>query len=158
LSDNALRQALLAQEKGSTLYVTVGNSLRSDDGVGPYLAREAAAIPGILIRDAGDRPERALDWALEERPGRVVFLDAADFGGSPGEIRLLPTESLEATSFSTHRLPLPAIMDWIGQETGAECLCVGIQLGSAALGEGLTLPVQRSADRMIGWLTEALSH
>lgn len=152
MSASSAYQALLPQEGRTTLYVTVGNSLRSDDGVGPYIAAKAAAIPGILIRDAGDRPERALDWALDVRPQRVVFIDAADFGGRPGEIRLLPADCLETTTFSTHRLPLPAIMDWIGEETFAECLCIGIQLGAAALGEGLTPAVQHSADRLIGWL------
>ncbi len=152
MSDSAVAEALLPQRGRSTLYVTVGNPLRSDDGVGPYIAREASGLPGLLLRDAGDRPERALDWALEERPDRVVFIDAADFGGLPGEVRLLPATCLEASTFSTHRLPLPAIMDWISQETGAECLCVGIQLGSAALGESLTAPVQGAAERLIGWL------
>jgi len=152
LSDSDLRQDLLGQDQGATLYVTLGNPLRSDDGVGPYIAGRAAGIPGILIRDAGSRPERALDWAMELRPDTLVFVDAADFGGAPGEIRDLPVESLEKTTFSTHRLPLPAIMDWIGHETGVECRCIGIQLGSAALGEGLTPQVQQAADRLVDWL------
>ncbi len=153
MSDSALPQALLGQDQGATLYVTLGNPLRSDDGVGPYIAGRADGIPGILIRDAGERPERAFDWAMELRPATLVFIDAADFGGAPGEIRDLPVENLEKTTFSTHRLPLPAIMDWISHETGAACRCIGIQLGSAALGEGLTLPVQRSADLLVEWLS-----
>ncbi len=157
MSDSSAQQALLPQQGRTALYVTVGNPLRSDDGVGPYIAAKAAGVPGILIRDAGERPERALDWALELCPDRVVFVDAADFGGRPGEVRLLPADCLEQTTFSTHRLPLPAIMDWIGEETGAECLCIGIQLGSATLGEGLTPSVQRSADRMVGCLTAAFA-
>jgi hydrogenase 3 maturation protease len=153
LSDRALRQTLLGQDKGSTLYITLGNSLRSDDGVGPYIAGIATGIPGIRIRDAEERPERALDWAMELRPATLVFIDAADFGGAPGEIRALPVDALEKTTFSTHRLPLPAIMDWIAHETGAVCSCIGIQLGSAALGGGLTPSVQRSADRLVKWLS-----
>jgi len=148
-----LPQNLLGQDKGSTLYVTLGNPLRSDDGVGPYVAERADGIPGLRIRDAGERPERALDWAMELRPVTLVFIDAADFGGAPGETRDLPVESLEKTTFSTHRLPLPAIMDWISHETGAACRCIGIQLSSTALGEGLTPPVQQAADRLVDWLS-----
>lgn len=153
MSDRVLRQVLFGQGKESTIYITLGNPLRSDDGVGPYITKTAAGIPGILIRNAGVRPERALDWAMELRPDRLVFIDAADFGGSPGEIQNLPTETLVKTTFSTHRLPLPAIMDWIGHETGAECRCIGIQPGSTALGEGLSPPVQRSADRLVALLS-----
>ncbi len=152
MSDSDLRQDLFLQDPGATLYVTLGNPLRSDDGVGPYIAGIAAGIPGIRIRDAGERPERALDWAMELRPATLVFIDAADFGGAPGEIRDLPVESLGKTTFSTHRLPLPAIMDWISHETGTQCRCIGIQLGSTAFGEGLTPPVKQSADRLAKWV------
>lgn len=154
MSDKTLRQVLFGHDMKSTIYITLGNPLRGDDGVGPYITRKIAAIPTIRIKNAGDRPERALDWAMKFRPDTLLFIDAADFGGTPGEIRYLQRESLEQTSFSTHRMPLAAIMDWVSHETGARCHCIGIQLGTTTLGSDLSPPVQQTADRIIGWFLE----
>jgi hydrogenase 3 maturation protease len=153
LSDRVLQQVLCTKGNESTIYITLGNQLRSDDGVGPYIAERVAETSGIIIRDAGNRPERALDWALDLQPDRVVFIDAADFGAHPGEIRVLSVETLNKNTFSTHRLPLPIIMEWITHETGARCSCIGIQLCSTILGHGLSILVQRAADQLIDCLS-----
>jgi hydrogenase 3 maturation protease len=132
-----------------TLYITIGNRLRGDDGAGPVIASRLSEIPDIRIKDAGDRPERAMNWALEIRPSLVVFIDASDFGGLAGEIRELPLESISDTTFSTHRIPLPLIAGWITSETGAECRCIGIQPVSMALGEGLSPEVELAAAEIV---------
>ena len=152
MSDKDLQQSLFDLDGQSTIYITLGNPLRSDDGVGPYITRKTSDGSDICIRDAGERPERALDWAMELRPDTIIFIDAADFGGVPGEIRRLARGELKERCFSTHRLPLAAIIDWINRETGAECHCIGIQLSSASPGEELSAPVHRSADRIVRWL------
>jgi len=132
-----------------TLYITIGNTLRSDDGVGPVIASRLSKIPGIWIKDAGDRPERAMEWVLELLPSMVVFIDASDFGGAAGEIRELSLESLSDSTFSTHRIPLPPIAEWITSETGAECRFIGIQPLSMALGEGLSPEVELAAAEIV---------
>lgn len=133
----------------STLYITIGNTLRSDDGVGPVIASRLSGVPGILIKDAGDRPERAMEWVLELLPSMVVFIDASDFGGAAGEIRELPLESLSDSTFSTHRIPLPPIAEWITSETGAECRCIGIQPLTVALREGLSPEVEQAVVKIV---------
>ncbi len=138
----------------STLYITIGNTLRSDDGVGPVIASRLSEMPGIWIKDAGNRPERAMDWVLEMRPSMVVFIDASDFGGVAGEIRELHSENLSDSTFSTHRIPLPLIAEWIASEAGAECRYIGIQPLSMALGEGLSPEVELAAARIVRALGE----
>lgn len=153
MSAKDLQQTLFGPDRQSTVYITLGNPLRSDDGVGPYITGKVSDAGNICIRDAGQRPERALDWAMELRPETIIFIDAANFGGEPGEIRRLAREELEESCFSTHRLPLAAIIDWIKRETGATCHCIGIQLSSASPGEELSAPVLRSAERIVEWLS-----
>jgi hydrogenase 3 maturation protease len=133
----------------STLYITIGNTLRGDDGVGPVIASRLSVIPGIWIRNAGDRPERAMEWVVELLPSVVVFIDASNFGGVAGEIRELTLESLADSTFSTHRIPLPLIAEWITSETGAECRFIGIQPLSLALGESLSPEVEQSAAKIV---------
>lgn len=138
----------------NTLLICLGNSLRSDDGVGPYLGQQLEKIPGVLIEDAGNRSERALDFADVYRPQKIIFLDAADFGGQPGDLRLLANTELVERSFSSHRLPLSALIDWIETEHPTRCLCLGIQAGSMQFGEELTPAVARTAAQMIDWFED----
>ncbi len=146
---------VLAQQFGPdltrTLLITLGNTLRTDDGVGPLLAGELAQFPGVLIENAGDRPERAIDFVALHRPQKVVFIDAAEFGRSPGDLRWIKTSELTERSLSSHRLPLAAMIDWIESEHPTACRCLGIQIGSMQLGEGLTSEVAKSAARIIRW-------
>lgn len=134
-----------------TLLICLGNSLRCDDGVGPYLGQQLAKVPGLLIEDAGDRPERAIDFAEVHRPQKIIFLDAANFGGQPGTLRLLATSELVGRSLSSHRLPLTALIGWIETEYPTRCLCLGIQVTSVKFGEELTPPVARTASQIIEW-------
>jgi hydrogenase 3 maturation protease len=148
---------LFADGLDRTLLISLGNSLRSDDGVGPYLAQQLEKIPGVMIENAGDRPERAIDFVSNHRPQKIIFLDAADFGGRPGALRRIETSELAAErSLSSHRLPLAALIDWIEAEYSARCLCLGIQAGSMQLGEELTPAVAETTAQMIEWFEQRL--
>ncbi len=149
-------EELFTGRLAESLLVGLGNPLRRDDGVGPYLAGKLARLPGIRSENAGDRPERAIDFAARHRPRQLVFLDAADFGGRPGELRRIEPSELSSRSLSSHRLPLPALIAWIEAEYPTRCHCLGIQAGSLQLGEGLTPAVAATAGELIGWFAHRL--
>ncbi len=146
--------ALIGEKLDKTLLITMGNSLRSDDGVGPYIAERLEGLSGIQIEDAGNRPERSIDWVEEYQPELVVFLDAADFGGIPGELRRIDARALAKRSLSSHRLPMEPLIAWIEQESGAKCNCLGIQASSLDLGEQIAQPVIDTAEQIIDWLNQ----
>ncbi|MBF0327674.1 MAG: hydrogenase 3 maturation endopeptidase HyCI [Nitrospirae bacterium] len=132
---------------GLILVITVGNSFRSDDGVGPYISANAVALlPGIAVLNAGDKPENIIDKAVELKPARTIIIDAADFGGSAGEIRLLPVEMIPSTTLSTHTFPLPVVAKVIAEDTGSEIFFVGIQAKGMDFGEGLSDEVKAAAE------------
>ena len=79
---------------GDTLYLTVGNSFRKDDGVGPYLAARLATLP-VSVVDAGYTPENIVEQVIALKPSRIIVLDAADFGGRAGEVRVIPEEAMK---------------------------------------------------------------
>ena len=113
-------ELLKPESNGPLLVITVGNRLRSDDGVAPYIAEHAKRPKnGIIILDAGERPEDIVGKAIEVRPGRVVIIDAADFGGEPGEVRAIPEEFIPENPISTHRFPLRIISRLVTEDTGA---------------------------------------
>ncbi len=136
------------------LIVTVGNSLRSDDGVGPYISSKLTELPrGFHLLDAGDRPENIVTDAVDIRPARTVIIDAADFGGFPGEARFIPDSAIPQTPLSTHSFPLPVITSILRQDTGSEVRFLGIQAKSLGFGEVISPEVLASADEIISLIT-----
>jgi hydrogenase 3 maturation protease len=104
-----------------------------------------------MLENAGDRPERAIDFVALHQPQKVVFIDAAEFGAKAGTVRWIKTSELTERSLSSHRLPLAALIDWIESEHPTSCHCLGIQVGSMQLGEGLTPEVAKTAAEIIDW-------
>lgn len=131
--------------------MTLGTSLRGDDGVGPYLAERLRDVPGLWLENAGDRPERAIDLVQQYRLRQLVFIDAADFAGEPGEIRLIDNNALNSVCLSSHRLPLAALIAWIEQEFSVSCRCLGGQVADMSLGKGSSPDVAASAETLVDW-------
>jgi len=145
-----LRNLFTSSKKGPLLVVTVGNSFRSDDGVGPYIARQIKECKkNVIIINAGNKPESIIDKATQLRPGKVIIIDAANFGGIPGEIRLIEKKDIPDTSLSTHSFSLNIIAAIIEEDTGADVFFLGIQPKSIQLTEGLAEPVKKAAEKII---------
>jgi hydrogenase 3 maturation protease len=141
---------LFKLESGITLIITIGNQLRSDDGVGPYIAKNVQKTrKHIHVLDARDRPEDIISGTAGIRPDRTIIIDAADFGGKPGEIRLIPEDVIPDKSLSTHSIPLRVITRILAEDTGSEVFFLGIQPGSMEFGEGLSQPIKESAAEII---------
>jgi hydrogenase 3 maturation protease len=136
---------------GKTLFVTVGNSLRSDDGIGPFIA---ARLEGCAVIDAGVKPENIIEDATALKPTRIVIIDAADFGGEPGEAKIISREHIPETTLSTHTIPLPVVTALLEEDTGAEIIFIGIQPKSVEMGEGLSPEVEKTALEIINAIKE----
>ena len=142
------------QASGKTLIVTVGNPYRSDDGVGPYIAGGVSSPKNhIIILNAGERPENIIFKAIEIKPKRTIIIDAADFMGKPGEVRIIPEGAVPDVIHSTHSFPLNIVSRMIAEDTGSEIYFIGIQYENMAYGEVLTPEVKASADRIIELLS-----
>jgi len=145
-----LKELFTSYKKGPLLVITIGNSFRSDDGVGPYIARQIDRCKkNLIIINAEDRPENRIDEVIKLKPGKVVIVDAADFGGIPGEIRLIEKKDISDTSLSTHSFSLNILAAIIEEDTGAEVFFLGIQPASIQWSEGLSEPVKRAAEKIV---------
>lgn len=147
-------ELLKPESSGTLLVITVGNLLRFDDGVGPYIAEKAnRPKTGIIILDAGERPEDIVWKAIEVGPGRVVVIDAADFAGEPGEVCAIPEELLPENPISTHRFPLRVISRLVTEDTGARVDFICIQPERVGFGKGLSDTVRSSAEEIVTMLS-----
>ncbi len=150
-----LKELLKFPEQGRLVIVTVGNDLRGDDGAGPYLAENLQLKSAqVVLINAGEKPENYTDDIINLKPAKIVIIDAANFGGRPGELRQLAAEQLDQKIMSTHRFPLAALARIIETDTGSPVYFLGIQLQNVTLGSPMTEPIRNAAAEIINYLKE----
>ncbi len=140
-------------QAGPLVLVTVGNPLRADDGAGPVLASLVRPTDGLIVHDAGSRPEEIPFLVEGQRPGRIVIVDAADFGGRPGEARVIPPDRVSDVTLSTHGLSPAAVCRLLARD-GTPVVFIGIQAACLAHQEGLSAEVERTVREMAGVLAK----
>lgn len=128
------------------LVLACGNTVRGDDGVGPWLAQWAA---GRFAREPAVRvlashqwtPDVAEDLAQAES---AIFIDCA-IDSDPGAVRVLPVapaSSVEA--LATHHVGAPELLalarDFYGAHP-AQALLLTVGAGSTTFGETFSLAV-----------------
>ena len=140
---------ILPAEKGVTLYVGIGNSLRADDHAGVYITERLDVTDKIKTVNAGEKPELGYDEAIDIKPAKVVFIDAADMGLEAGSFRILYEDTISVRSMSTHKMPVPLISKLIREETGAEVVICGIQPMTVEHMKEMTEPVKDMCNTII---------
>jgi len=75
--------------QGKIIILGIGNTLRSDDGAGSILANRIKDKVPFIVFDVGISPENYLDKIIKERPDTILIIDTGDFGGKPGELRVV---------------------------------------------------------------------
>jgi hydrogenase 3 maturation protease len=138
-----------------TCLVGVGNPLRRDDGVGPWVigaVRGDLAATAISVIDAQDVPENFVHALARAECRNVIFIDAVAAPGPPGSIVFGPlAEFPEAESFSTHKLALSFSGRFL-ESAGKAVFLLGIVPSDLAFGAGLTPPVARTAEAIRDFL------
>lgn len=129
-----------------TVILGIGNTLKADDGAGPYVISKIKNIEAI---DAGTIPENYIQKIIDSKPDRIIIIDAVDFGGHPGEVKWFNEIDSSSISISTHNLPPRFFIDFIKQQTGAEIKIVAIQPKQLRFNESLSEEVKKGADKLV---------
>lgn len=152
LSDE-VKHALRPSASGKTVYFTTGNRHRGDDGVGPFIAeRLYTDRKDIVIINAGEKPESFLEEIIRENPTKSVFIDAADFHGEAGEVRMLQPHTLHDLFISTHRFPLRILAQIIEEDTASDVFFIGIQIHRVCFGIQMDRRIEKSAQSIIDFV------
>jgi len=120
--------------------------MRGDDGAGALLAKRFSSRIGPLCIDAGTVPENFLEKIVRTQAGTVLIVDAVDFNGTPGELRVFETNDIAAGAISTHSLSLQMAGDYLKTRISARVLLLGIQPATTALGAEITPAVDAAID------------
>lgn len=154
-------------EKSNCLVLACGNTLRSDDGVGPKLAEWAAerfrddSHVRILARQQWT-PDLAKDIAAAES---VLFVDSSA-DSTPGRVRLTPVSlhlsnsDADGTGFSaSHHIDpteLLGLSHSLYGSMSAHAMLLTVGAGSTELGENFSDPVEAALPRARGILEKAV--
>jgi hydrogenase maturation protease len=143
-----IESSLLELLREPACLIGVGNTLRRDDAVGPWIAgavRDALSGTGHTVVDAQDVPENFVPGIARSDCRCVVFVDAVAGDGEPGTVVFGPLADFpEADGFSTHKLALSLSRKFL-EAAGKKVYLLGIVPGELAFGEGLTAEVARAA-------------
>ena len=148
----------------------IGNTLKGDDGIGIYIAEKIdkylkevrkkskqAKFPGtgreVIAISCGTTPESYTLTIRKHNPDKLILVDAADMGLSPGSYRIIPPEKIEVMHISTHDIPLSIFISYVS-EFCEDIMLIGIQPGKMDIGTALSGTVQRSGDRVANLLIE----
>ena len=141
--------------RGRTVFVGIGNELRSDDGIGPLVIERLRDRIDCPCINAGQVPENSFGVIVKEQPDTVVIIDAVQLFMKPGAYQLLTEEDILKTGFSTHTLSPAVFMQYLREASDADVYLLGVQPRSTELGQGLTAPLEDSLDELVNLIAKA---
>jgi len=137
------------------LIVGLGNRLRSADGAGSILAGRLRGKNIYSVFDVETAFENYLGKLIKEDPESIIIIDAADFGGSPGEFKAIGADKLETAGFySTHDASLSMSINYLQTHIAADIIILAIQPKITVFGEKLSREVAKTLDILENWFYE----
>lgn len=148
---------LLRQRLGTARLIAIvgiGDKNSAVDRLGMDMAREIERhhLPGVRVFFAGTVPESMTGPLREFHPDHILLVDAADMGSSPGTVAVIDPDRIPTGHFSTHALPLSAVMEFIEKDIGVNVTLIGIQPDLSRHNEGRSHEGQDFLDRNIAEL------
>jgi len=138
----------------------VGNPLRGDDALGIKIVRLLRGkVPRrVLLIEGGSVPENFIRKIELFAPSHVLLIDAAHFGGNPGDADLISPEQIIGVVISTHTIPLYLTTELIREFTGAKIMLLGVQPKNVSLGEEISPEVKEATENIARTIVEILNN
>lgn len=141
--------------------VGVGNTLRGDDGVGVLLVRELNQVFGeasnVCIIEAGSAPENITGHLRNFKPDFILFFDAAQMEGEPGEVGIWSFSECGGDLVSTHALPLSLVCAYLEVELNCRIALMGIKPLDIGFGRSISLQVEQALNEIAPSIVSILS-
>jgi hydrogenase 3 maturation protease len=135
---------------GKTAIMGIGSTLKSDDGVGVFIAESLKNMGLDNVIVAGATPEHWLGFLSKRKFEKLLIVDSVLFGGKKGEIKLFDLQEISEQFGLTHSSSLHLFYDFISKEGNIrELKVLAIMPVSLDVGESLSVPVKRSAGEIM---------
>ncbi|MDD5594824.1 MAG: hydrogenase 3 maturation endopeptidase HyCI [Candidatus Omnitrophica bacterium] len=127
-----LKNRLKGAEKIAVL--GVGSELKGDDAAGMLVARQIKqrgrkmhAQKPVKVFLGSTAPENITGEIREFAPSHLLIIDAACVSKRTGTIKVFSGGQIDGFSFSTHRLPIKILADYLTSSIGCAVTFIGIQ-------------------------------
>ncbi|WGI17194.1 hydrogenase 3 maturation endopeptidase HyCI [Methanonatronarchaeum sp. AMET-Sl] len=140
----------LAENKQKIILCGIGNDIKGDDAVGPYITNQVKETNRIKTIDCGKNPENHIKKIVTKKPDLLLLIDSTKFGGEPGDIVITKPSEIEKTTITSHRMPLPIFIEILNERIkNLETILIGIQPQQIVLGKKMSKPVKQTAENII---------
>ncbi|WP_458455745.1 hydrogenase maturation peptidase HycI [Methanobrevibacter sp.] len=141
---------------GKLIILGVGNELKSDDGVGPFIVKQLmndnVESDNVMLIDSGTVPENFTGKIRKENPTHILIVDACLMGLSPGEMKIVDKDDFVNIGISTHSMSLSYFVKYLEMDTDFKIIFVGIEPETMDWGAKPTSIVEKTAYEFIGIL------
>ena len=139
----------------------VGNELKCDDGVGPYIIKKLKEEniedeKKLLFIDAQTVPENFTGKIRKEKPSHLIIVDACLMGGEPGDMKIVNRYDFANIGISTHSMSLSFFVRYLEKDSDFRITFVGIEPETMDWGENPTPKVEKAAYEFIDTLKEII--
>ena len=133
--------------------------MRGDDAAGLLVASALAknfksSKFKVFLGDTA--PENLTGEVRKFKPSHLIIVDSADFKLKPGLVIVFKPEDIAGISFSTHRLPLKLIADYLYSEIKCKTVIIGIQPKGLKFDSKVSAVLKISIKILVSELKEAL--
>ena len=97
----------------------IGNELKYDDGVGPFVISKLNNIDlneNILLINAQTVPENFTGKIRKENPSHIIIIDACLMGLNPGDYKIVNSEEFTNIGISTHSMSLSYFVKFLNHD------------------------------------------
>lgn len=131
----------------------VGNELKSDDGVGPFIIRklkeENIENENLLFIDAETVPENFTGKIRKENPTHLIIVDACLMDSDSGNMQIVNKNEFANIGISTHSMSLSFFVKYLERDSEFKIIFVGIEPETLDWGENPTPKVEKAADEFV---------
>jgi len=140
--------------KDKVVIVGIGNTLKGDDAFGPVFIERLKGAAGCPLIDAGVTPENHTKKIAEQKPDKVLLVDAADLGKKPGEWEILKEDEILKSGFTTHDMSPALFINYLKETTGADIYLLGVQPERVVLGSEMSESVKKTMEEVLKAIEE----
>jgi len=127
--------------------MSIGNPIKSDDNIGNVII-DKLDLENIIKIKAEISPENFMN-KLEDCD-EIIILDALDFEGNVGEVKIFELDKINEVSMSTHSIPIDLMKRIL---PNSKIKIIGIQPKSIDFGEELTKEMKNKIEEIVKKVT-----
>ena len=139
----------------------VGNELKSDDGVGPFIINKLKEEDienkkKLLFINAKTVPENFTGKIRKEKPTHLIIVDACLMDEEPGAMKIVNKYDFANIGISTHSMSLSFFVRYLEKDTEFRIIFVGIEPESMDYADKPTPKVEDAANEFVTILKEII--